>query len=61
MAKAKKKKAVKNHLSTHESFQFALHVAMLAVLIGVFVMLMGQMGLSQDSRTKAVSPQMSNN
>lgn len=47
---------MKDHLGSRESFQFALHVATLAVLIVAFVTMVGQMGRGQEVRSRASEP-----
>jgi len=47
---------VGDHLSSQESFRFALHVATLAVLIVAFVTMVSQIGKVQDSVTDAAQP-----
>lgn len=48
----------KDHLSSQESFRFALHVATLAVLIVAFVTMVTAIGKDQNQTTKAVSPRV---
>jgi hypothetical protein len=45
-----------DHLGSRESFQFALHVATLSVLIVAFVTMVSQIGQAQTSVSKAVRP-----
>lgn len=57
---AKKKGGAKstNHLASHDSFRFALNVAVLATLMAVLLYMVGQIsGGSQDVRIKA-APQV---
>lgn len=48
----------KDHLSSQESFRFALHVATLAVLIVAFVTMVTAIGKDQNQTTKAASPRV---
>jgi hypothetical protein len=48
----------KDHLSSQESFRFALHVATLAVLIVAFVTMVTAIGKDQNQTTKAVVPRI---
>lgn len=50
---AKKKKAAKNHLSSYQSFQFALNIAVLSVLISILLAMVGQLSLSTENRSQA--------
>lgn len=48
----------KDHLSSQESFRFALHVATLAVLIVAFVTMVTAIGKDQNQSTKAATPRV---
>lgn len=45
----------KDHLSSQESFRFALHVATLAVLVVAFVTMVTAIGKDQNQSTKAAT------
>jgi uncharacterized membrane protein (DUF106 family) len=50
-----------DHLASYTSFQFALHVAVLAVLIGVFIQLVINIDVGRDTRTKAAPAKYTQN